>query len=127
MDGPALIAGLETGSLPPAQFSHENHVRAARQLLLAEPLPQAAHRFAELLRNYVGGIGAQDKFHLTLTLAFMHLIHQRMRAGDSWDGFRARHPELFRDAAALIARHYSRERIAAGRSVFIEPDGLPLP
>ena len=127
MDEAALIAGLEAGTLPAAHFSHENHVRAARALLLAEPLPAAAHHFAALLANYVRSLGAQDKFHLTLTLAFMHLIHARMRAGETWEEFRAASPELFSNASALIQRHYSRERIAAGRSQFVEPDGMPLP
>ncbi|MFA5938207.1 MAG: hypothetical protein WC809_02530 [Sinimarinibacterium sp.] len=130
LDGPQLLAGLADGSLPAAQFSHTSHVHAAWQCLRDAPLPRAAHRFADVLQAYVKRLGAEDKYHHTLTLAFMHVIHQRMKdtPGD-WAAFVAANGELLADAKALIERHYSPERLAApaARRGFVEPDRLPLP
>jgi hypothetical protein len=130
LDGRALLAGLADGSLPAGAFSHRNHVRAAWQCLREDPLPQAAQRFTGLLRQFVGQIGAADKYHHTLTVAFMHLIDVRRRAapGD-WDGFERAHPELFRDAQRLIEQHYSPALLKTpeAHSGFIEPDRAPLP
>ena len=127
MDDAGLVAQLEDGTLPPAEFNHETHVRAAWLYLQREPLAPAAHRFAAALQAYVLKLGAGSKFHLTLTLAFMHLIRERMQDGEGWAEFRGRNPELFANAAMLIAQHYSPPQLAAGRSQFSEPDRAALP
>ena len=124
-----MLRRLEDGSLAPADFTHLNHVHAAWQCLRQhDALPRAAHAFSDTLLAYVRRVGAEDKFHLTLTLAFMHIIHARMGADDEiWDVFEARNPDLFSDARSLVGRHYSAARIATGRHQFAEPDGAPLP
>jgi len=129
MNEQELVRRLADGSLSPAEFSHRNHVRAAWYCLGGgKPLPQAAHAFRDVLLSYVRSVGAEDKFHLTLTLAFMHIIHARMGgAGEAWEAFAERNPDLFTSARSLIARHYTAARIAAGRCEFVEPDGEPLP
>ena len=128
MDTAQLAAALEDGSLPPAQFSHANHVRVGWHYLQQQPLREAAYHFRDVLIAYVRKLGAEDKFHLTLTLAFMHLIHQRMTVADeSWEQFAVRNPDLFTDARGLIARHYSPDRLEQGRQAFAEPDISPLP
>lgn len=130
LDGRQLLAGLADGSLPPAAFNHRNHVHAAWQCLREQPLPAAAHRFAGLLRGYVRQVGAENRFHFTLTLAFMHLIQEARRATPDvdWDVFAAAHPELFDQARHLIARHYSPERLCGeARSEFVAPDRAELP
>lgn len=128
MDEQQLLDALRSGTLPPAQFNHRNHVRAAWACLRRRPLREAAHEFRDILLAYVRSAGAEDKFHLTLTLAFMHIIHARIVDGDeSWDSFAARNPDLFANARSLIARHYTAARIAGGKQQFAEPDGEPLP
>ncbi|MDE2150069.1 MAG: hypothetical protein KGJ55_09625 [Gammaproteobacteria bacterium] len=127
METAVLVAQLEAAELDAGQFDHRAHVRAAWHYLNVLPLPEAAHRFAAVLQAYVRRLSAQEKFHLTLTLAFMHLIHQRMHAGESWDRFSARYPELFRDAGKLINRHYSPQALERGRREFAEPDLAALP
>jgi hypothetical protein len=123
-----LVRQLEAGTLPAAEFSHRNHVRAGWFYLNQLPLRDAAHKFRDTLLRYVRGLGAEDKFHLTLTLAFMHVIRARMNEpSESWESFAARNPDLFDNARSLIARHYSAARMADGRHQFAEPDLAPLP
>lgn len=127
MDTPELVAALEAGSLDQSLFNHRNHVRAAWHYLQALPLPEAAHRFCAVVQAYARGLGAEQKFHLTLSLALMHLIHQRLRPGQPWQAFEAANPELFQQAQALVARHYSAEALEQGRGRFVEPDRAALP
>jgi hypothetical protein len=128
MDEAALIAALEDGTLAPAEFTHANHVRTGWFYLRQLPLREAAHQFRDVLQAYVTRLGAQDKFHLTLTLAFMHLIHVRMRAEDeAWVSFAVRNTDLLSDAKSLIGQHYSATRLDAGQKDFAEPDLAPLP
>lgn len=127
MTAAELLAGLEDGSLPPSRFGHREHVHAAWGCLQNAPLRAAAHRFRDLLRSYTQRLGAEQKFHLTMTLAFMHLIHERLRAGEDWAAFAARNADLFDDARGMIERHYSPAVLAGGRSAFVEPDRAALP
>lgn len=130
MNDAELVAALEAGTLPPGAFDHRAHVRAARHYLMHMSLPQAAHRFRNVLQAYVSGVGAADKFHLTMTYALMHLIHARMQgAATDWDSFAAANADLFANARALLARHYSNGRLMAdkARRTFVEPDLAPLP
>ena len=128
MDSAALAAALEAGSLPPAEFSHANHVRLGWHYLQRRSLRDAAYHLRDVLQAYVQKLGAGEKFHLTLTLSFMHLIYERMGpAEESWEDFCARNPDLFSEARSLIGQHYSAERLDAGRASFAESDRLPLP
>lgn len=125
-----LLVALRDGSLPPSAFNHASHLHAAWLTLRQQPLPQAAHGFSDLLLAYVRQVGAEDKFHLTLTHAFLHLVQQRMldRPGD-WASFVASNHDLFEDARRLIARHYSDGCLSSpeARQRFVPPDRLPLP
>ena len=131
-NGAALLAGLADGSLPPAEFNHRAHVQAAWLCLCAADDPAlAAEHFTTLLRRYVAGLGVEARYHQTLTMALLRLIDARRRAHphDDWPAFSARFPELFGDARALLARHYSPECLAAdaARQQFVAPDREPLP
>ncbi len=127
LNAAALIAGLADGSLPPARFGHEAHLMVARELLLQAPAAEAERRFCELLRGYVRGLGAEDKFHLSLSIALLRLIAVRLRPEEDWPAFRTRCPELFGEVRSLLAVHYSDAGLAAGRHRFVAPDRLPLP
>jgi hypothetical protein len=131
-----LVAALERCELPPADFTHERHVQAAWHYLRRQPLDRAAQSFVATLQAYVNHLGAQSKFHLTMTVAFLHLIHSRIDGPPSvsidlsdgdWQAFRDAHPELFSGGRQLIAAHYSDDALERGRGSFVEPDREPLP
>ncbi len=96
----------------------------------AAPLDVASTRFAGLIKGYVGHLGATDKYHHTLTLALLRLIHARMADGAAdWPSFAAANEDLFSNARALLAHHYSDAQLhsAMARRQFVEPDLLALP
>lgn len=126
-----FLSALENGSLPPAEFVHRAHLRAAWLYLDRHPLPEAARRCAQAIQAFAIGAGAPMKFHLTLTLAFMHILAD-LRArhpAAGWEDFLRCCPELERDAQGLVARHYSDAVLASerARKTFVPPDREPLP
>jgi len=116
------------GTLDPASFDHEAHIRVAWDLQ-KERGPEAGGRlFADGLRAYTARHGAADKFHETLTVAFLALISHHLDA-DGWDSFRVEAARLFEDPQRLLWRFYSPEILAdpAARRAFVAPDRMPLP
>ena len=128
----AFVEAFETLVLDPKHFNHRGHLRLAWCYLTWLPLGEAAQRCADSIRRFATHHGAPEKFHLTMTFAFMHLVNDRMRsapAGEDFDGFCNRNPDLMRDGRALIGRYYSAKKLddPAARMAFIEPDLMPLP
>ncbi len=126
-----FLAALEGGSLPLDEFTHRNHLRTGWLYLERHPLPEAAMYCALAIQKYATAQGKPEKFHLTLTLAFMHIIanlRERHPAND-WETFLAACPELLHDARQLIARHYSEPLLDSDRArkTFVPPDREPLP
>lgn len=126
-----FIMALESGSLPVAEFTHRNHLRAAWLYLERHPLPEAAMYCALAIQKYATLQGASEKFHLTLTLAFMHVVAElRVRhPAKDWEAFLAACPELQHNAKGIIARHYSAPVLESerARKTFVPPDREPLP
>lgn len=129
LNGSALLAGLADFSLAPADFNHRAHLCAAWQCLSEAPLEAASLRFVGLIKGYVGHLGAEDKYHHTLTIALLRLIHARMARPADWADFAAANPDLFTNARGLLEQHYSPELLqsTAARRSYVEPDRLPLP
>jgi hypothetical protein len=118
-----LITGFEAGSLP--AFAHADHVRLTILYLERHGRAEAERKLFDGLRRFAIGKGVPEKFHVTMTIAWLDLI----------DDARARYPEA-RDPAALVAacpellnrdallRFYTRERLmsAAAREGWLPPD-----
>ncbi|MGH8370141.1 MAG: hypothetical protein ACRESC_04080 [Gammaproteobacteria bacterium] len=128
----AFVEALETLRLDPKQFDHHGHLRLAWCYLTWLPLDEAAQRCADSIRRFATQHGQPEKFHVTMTLAFMHIVNDRMRdaaTGEDFQEFCIRNPDLIRDARTLIGRYYSAKKLEdpAARMAFMEPDRMPLP
>ncbi len=99
-----FIAELEACRLPDSLFDHAAHVRAGYLYLRAHSFPQAAACMCAAITNYATSLGKKDRYHETITFAFMVLIQEHLRNrgdGGGWEGFEAQNPELFRRDALL--------------------------
>jgi hypothetical protein len=97
LDDATLRARFSDGSLPPAQLGHREHVRLGWVALAThDDFALAAASFRRTLRGYASAIGADGKYHETITWAWLALIQEAMdgRADQSSTQFLAAKPEL---------------------------------
>lgn len=117
-----FLAALGDGSLPPDDFDHAAHVRAAWLCLRRRGFAGGMAVLRDLLRGFATRHGVPEKYHETITVAFLTLIHERLHAAacsEDWPGFAARHPDLFeRD---ILRRYYRPETLASpqARTIFV--------
>ena len=118
-----LVAGFEAGSL--ADFHHADHVRLTLVYLARHGRDGALRRMTDGVRRLSANDGHPEKFHLTMTRAWVDLL----------EAARAAHPEAA-DPAALVAacpalldkdallRFYSRESLHSerARTGWVPPD-----
>lgn len=117
------IENFEASNIDPEQFGHEAHVYVAWLYVQAYPLPQAIEKFDAALRRLVIKLGAEGKYHATLTWFFMLLIGERIEANESWSEFRNRNADIL-DTKTLLGRYYSEEHLFSdvARQRFLLPD-----
>jgi len=119
-----FLNALERCELPAEAFTHAAHVRAGYLYLRAVGFDAALGRTRAAIRRYAAHLGKADKYHETITVAYLALIQQRLcEGGDAgeWTGFRERNQDLFeRD---LLLRHYRRSELESelARRIFILP------
>lgn len=109
-------------------FSHEAHLRLVWIHIEKYGYDKALENIQNQLEKYVAFVGASQKYHITLTIAAVNIVHNFMLKSNS-NGFRdfiLEYPELTDKFQMLLYRHYSPERInsTAARTEYIEPDLL---
>lgn len=124
----ALLAAFEAGALQAGQFSHEQHVRIGYLYLTRMDFGQAVSRVSRGLKVLVARLGLSDKYHETITVAFMALINERLgRDGDpgGWDAFARAHADLLK--VDILYRYYDRSKLFSdvARKTFVMSRGAP--
>lgn len=92
------LADFEEGRIAPDQLPQREHVRISYELLERHPFLEALFRLAKGLRRLAANAGHLEKYHETITVAFLALIAERRLRGRyaSREDFAARNPDLFR-------------------------------
>jgi hypothetical protein len=123
-----FLRQLERCELEPSRFDHAGHVLAAWLYLRAHGWQDGASRFTATLIAYATHLGAPQKYHLTMTHAFLRIVAWRSTASD-WPTFVADNGDLFSAARELLETHYSPELLHGARAKreWVEPDRAPLP
>ncbi len=107
-------------------FTHEAHLRLAWLKIRDHGVEEAVDIIRDQLKHFVASVGAQNKYHETLTVAAVRAVHHFMIRADhaSFDEFISHTPELKTRFKELISSHYSIDIFSSdeARKVFIEPD-----
>jgi hypothetical protein len=125
-----VLSAFENGSLDPAQFTHRVHLSLAWSYLQRDEFPLGAMRFRERLKAYVAAVGAEGKFHETITWAYLVLLNEertlRSPPGESFDAMIRRRPDFLDHRGGAIARCYSKAQLdlPAARRVFLLPTAV---
>ncbi|MBZ0112366.1 MAG: hypothetical protein K8J08_07905 [Thermoanaerobaculia bacterium] len=125
----ALIERFEAFEIAASEFTHTLHVEVAWSYLATLPVDQALSRFAEGLRRLASHLGADGKYHETITWAYLLLINerrQRLGEGHSWSEFCMANPDLLTYRPSPLAHYYLSETLESefARRVFLLPDRL---
>lgn len=123
-----FLAALEQCVLPESEFTHVAHVRAAYLYLRAGGFAWALERIRSAIRNYAAHLGRADKYHETITVAYLALIQEHLsERGDAggWLNFQRENQYLFRKD--LLLHYYDRGQLASdlARRTFVLPRHSP--
>jgi hypothetical protein len=129
MDHETLVRAFESGEGPAGGFHHAQHVRVAWWYLRAHPLPDAMARFTASLRHFAEKHGKPERYHETVTIAFLLVISERLAAAGpeaGWEAFADQNPDLFSWQPSVLDRYYRPETLWSDRArkSFVMPDRL---
>jgi hypothetical protein len=120
---------FEMKTLPNDAFRHREHVRLTWIYLTLEPADRVATRLCGSLLELATSHGVTQRFHHTLTIAWVRIIESERRSYPDmpFDALAAACPSLLNKDAPLS--YYSRERLYSdeARQHWVEPDLKPLP
>ncbi len=130
MTGEDLIEQFESGATAPGTFHHADHVRLAFEYLRRYPALQALEKFSAALQRFAAAQGKAQRYHETITWAYLLLIRERMARGgclQSWKEFAEHNEDLLAWKNGVLERLYRKETLDSdlARTTFIFPD-LPL-
>ena len=117
------LARFEAGDVDATGFTHAEHVRYAFEMLARHPFDEALARYAGGLRRLTARLGVPEKYHATITVAFLAAVAEgRARSGAAtWEAFAAAAPELL--DKRCLGRWYPAEVLASdlARATFVLP------
>jgi len=121
-----LVERFEALQIAPRDFRHREHVRLAYAMLAGRDLAEAGPRFKRALLRFAGAIGAEAKYHETLTWAYLGLVGERAYTAACASSLELieRNPDLLDHRGGALARHYDVAAITAcpiARRVFVLP------
>lgn len=93
-----FLENFERSDLTADQFSHRDHLRLGYLYLTRYDFGEALFRMSRGLKALVAKLGLENKYHETITVAYMALINERLhRRGNSgtWDDFADANADLF--------------------------------
>ncbi len=124
MDDREFLAAFEACEIANTDFHHADHIRVAWIYLRDAPQLEAIERFTASLKRFAAHHGVPKLYHATITWAYLLLIHDRMNGDDSFEGFRAKNPDLFTWKPSILDAYYTAETLASDRArgAFVMPD-----
>jgi hypothetical protein len=125
-----FLAALEACTLPASAFRHADHLRAAYLYLRVGSFADAVARMTTALRRYAASQGKPERYHETITVAYLALVNQHLQErGDAggWEGFLRDNPDLF--DKRLLLHYYRPETLSSARArqMFLLGEFAPQP
>lgn len=92
------------------------------------PLATAIDRYASALKDFATHHGVPEKYHETITWAYMLIINERLenQPGQSWEEFNDSNPDLLSWPGGALQRYYTPDLLESeeARRTFLMPDRL---
>ena len=122
-----FLEQFENKTLPAEQFHHSNHVRMAWIYLQRGELLEALEKFSASLKLFAKAKGASNRYHETITWAYIFLINERInRTGETqnWEQFAADNEDLLVWKPNILEKYYRPETLKSklAKQTFVFPD-----
>ncbi len=122
-----FIERFEACTLPEDAFHHGDHVRLAYLYLRDLPPLDALARFTTGLKRFATSLGKPDRYHETITWAYLLLIHERLQRApaDNFESFARANPDLLAWRPSVLDAYYQPGTLGSdlARRAFVMPDG----
>ena len=131
----SLMSRFEKQQVTGEEFNHRAHLQVAWCYIHKFPLVKVREKFHDDLILLTKTLGAEEKYHRTLTDFFLDYLYQvkwylnyDLPAAESWALVEKKCPLLVEDAKALVRLYYSEELInsAEAKTQYLEADIMPL-
>lgn len=117
-------------NLSPEAFTHEAHLRLAYLHIKKYGIKLAQNNIQNLLLNFVGYVGANEKYNKTLTIAATKVVYHFMlkAKSENFNEFLLEFPQLKDKFKDLIHSHYSFNIFESkkAKSEYLSPDLIPF-
>ena len=118
---------FETHTIDPTTFSHQEHVLVAYEMLLQHSFLDASMKYAKGIETMAIKAGAPEKFHMTITMAFLSLIAERLHQtkAPTFKEFLAQNQDLL--SKSVLNRWYSNTELQSdfARTHLLLPTRVP--
>jgi hypothetical protein len=127
MSNAEFLASFEALRIPGRAFRHNDHVRLAWIYLHDSEFAPGASRFCRSFRAFVRHIGAESKYHETITWFYLVTVFERIRtqaAASNWEAFARSNGDLLDSSMGMVRVRYRTETLCSplARSIFLLPD-----
>ena len=125
-----FVRSFEACELSNESFHHRDHIRLAWIYLQRYSEAEAQRRMREAIRRFAAHYGKRDKYHETITVAWLRLVagaRKSLTPQATWDELMMAAPELL--DKRTIENFYSAGILTSdlARVSWVEPDLQPLP
>lgn len=128
LDDASFVAEFESCRFPANQFRHADHLRLAWIYIRKYDYQDAETRMRHSIRRFASHVGADRKYHETITIAWMRMVHAAAESCPELDfvDFAAAHRCLLNKEA--VFEFYTREHLMSdvARQTWVEPDLKPI-
>ncbi|WP_421802821.1 hypothetical protein [Flagellimonas sp.] len=130
MNNADFAAAFESGAFPPQEFNHEAHIKLAWIYLGLFDEKTAISKTCEAIKNYDQLHGDGTKYHVTLTVASVKMVHHFRQKSNAttFEKFVAEYPKLVTSFKELLFQHYDKSVLTdpKAKTAYLQPDLLPF-
>ncbi len=125
-----FTAEFENCRFPNDQFRHADHIRLAWIYIRGYDYEVAEERMRYSIQGFARSLGAERKYHETITILWMRLVNIAVQLSsriDNFIDFACAHAWLL--DKKVIFEFYSRDLVMSeiARTAWVEPDLKPIP
>lgn len=135
MSSEPLTERFKKQDIEPSEFNHLAHLKVAWDYIHEYSMVEARDKFHQDIIKLTKVLGAEEKYHRTLTDFFLDYLYQVKwylnhsgASSESWNTVEQQCPLLINDAKKLISYYYSDELINSdlARTQYVDADIMPL-